>query len=71
MSSGISPSPRAGPAGDAERVPSLERGGVVDRTMASLWRSADTLIVRREHPRATRDGKVLPLHLARGTSARA
>jgi hypothetical protein len=48
----------------------LERDGGVDKHMASLWRSAETLLVRREAPRATRAGKVLPLHLARGTSVR-
>jgi hypothetical protein len=49
---------------------SVERRGGADRTMINLWRRADTLVVRREHPRATRAGKVLPLHLARGTGAR-
>ena len=47
---------------------SIERGDSVERQMTAIWRNADTLAVRREAPRATAAGKILPLSLARGTN---
>jgi hypothetical protein len=41
----------------------LGRGGDTRRMMAQIWARMNTLRVRREHPRVTEGGKLLPLHL--------
>jgi hypothetical protein len=62
-------SPRVG-AVDAERVraaflEALADGGGLERLGAEFWRRARTVTVRREAPRATAAGKVLPFQLIR------
>jgi hypothetical protein len=42
----------------------LGRGSEMDRYQARIWRSAGTLVIRREAPQPTRAGKVLPFQLA-------
>lgn len=41
----------------------LARGGSAQRMMARVWADAGTLRVRREPPRLTARGKLLPLHI--------
>ena len=59
-------SPRVGAldedAARAALLAGLDNGGLVDRHMAMLWRQAGTVVIRREEPRATAAGKVLPFH---------
>jgi hypothetical protein len=43
----------------------LEEGGPVPRYMARAWQQYGTLRLRREAPRASSRGKVLPLHIER------
>jgi hypothetical protein len=43
----------------------LGRGGPVDRYYADLWRSAETVQIRRETPQITRAGKALPFQSGR------
>jgi hypothetical protein len=43
----------------------LGRGGVLQGHMASVWRRAETVQVRRQAPVATRGGKIFPFHLVR------
>jgi hypothetical protein len=67
-------SPAVGPL-DAEAVRAAFLGavggeGAVAAFMAEFWRRAGTVEVRREVPRATGAGKVLPFHLARLAPAR-
>jgi phenylacetate-coenzyme A ligase PaaK-like adenylate-forming protein len=47
----------------------LGRANVVNRYHAGIWRSAQTIQIRREAPLATRGGKVLPFHLLRHSGA--
>jgi phenylacetate-coenzyme A ligase PaaK-like adenylate-forming protein len=42
----------------------LEKGGLLNQHMAALWRRAETIVVRRARPFATRAGKVLPFQSA-------
>jgi hypothetical protein len=46
----------------------LERGGLMARNQAAVWRTAGTLTVVRQPPLATAIGKVLPFHLIRRTT---
>ena len=59
-------SPRIGPldeeAARAVLLSGLDKGGLVDRHMAVLWRQAGTVVIRRDEPVATAAGKVLPFH---------
>ena len=61
--------PSVGPADpDAIRnalLDALSQASAVGKYHAGLWRSAQTIEVRREPPLATRAGKVLPFHLLR------
>jgi hypothetical protein len=41
----------------------LGRGSAIDQYQASIWRSAQTIQVRRERPLSTRAGKVLPFQM--------
>jgi len=48
----------------------LARGSAGNRLMARVWSEAGTLQVRREHPRLTARGKLLPLHIYPATKKR-
>jgi hypothetical protein len=47
----------------------LSHGGFIDKFQASLLESADSIVVRRLEPLATRAGKVLPFQLGRHAEA--
>lgn len=47
----------------------LDRGDLVDRHMAAVWRQRGTVDVRRAPPRATARGKVLPFYFDRAGRA--
>jgi hypothetical protein len=48
----------------------LSRGGDTNRMMAEVWRQARVLRVKREKPRLTDAGKLLPLHITRNPPER-
>jgi hypothetical protein len=48
----------------------LSRGGDTNRMMAEVWRQARVLRVKRERPRLTDAGKLLPLHITRNPPER-
>ena len=66
-------SPSVGPLDEdalrAAFLNALGRGSLAEKYSADLWRSADTLDIRRERPLATRAGKVLPFHLQARTES--
>ncbi|MBI3998790.1 MAG: hypothetical protein HY355_07120 [Armatimonadetes bacterium] len=43
----------------------LEQNGGFERLAAGVWRRAETVVVRRQWPAATKAGKILPFQLAR------
>ena len=49
----------------------LAASGIVERYQASIWRNAGTVEVRREAPRATHRGKVMPFQVQTGRETRA
>jgi hypothetical protein len=61
-------SPRVGPLDEGEVrerfLRALGRAGATEADMAELWRRAGAVEVRRDWPRPTRAGKILPFHLA-------
>ena len=61
--------PRIGPVDESALrdalLAYLERGGVVDRHVAQVWRRLQTVRVAREVPLAGATGKVLPFRIAR------
>jgi hypothetical protein len=62
-------SPRVGPVDEAAMrsalLEELARDGATERYMASFWRRAGTVEVRRQAPMSTRAGKILPFHLVK------
>ena len=63
-------SPRIGPLDEPELrrsfLAELGRDGRLESYMAGIWERAGTVQVRREEPRATSAGKILPFHVGRG-----
>jgi hypothetical protein len=62
-------SPRVGPVDEdvvrATLLKELSYGSFIDRYQASLIQHADSIVVQRREPLATRAGKVLPFQLRR------
>jgi hypothetical protein len=62
--------PRLGPVDERQLAETflaeLGGDGLLEGYMAKVWERAGTVRVRREPPRATRAGKILPFHLSRG-----
>jgi hypothetical protein len=65
--------PRVGPVDDTALrdtlLAELERGDVVDRHVAHVWRRLQTIRISREPPLATPTGKIYPFRIARGAAS--
>jgi hypothetical protein len=61
--------PRIGPVDEAalrdELLADLERGDMIDRHVAHVWRRLETIRISREPPLATPSGKIYPFRIAR------